>query len=991
MWRGEMWRGLLRWWQDDPSTQRAVIMRTAARRSIRALLVRDHLRDLGLEQFLQDVCQFGHLAYPDGRPVEARRVDDLDPSQLERLLEAGDLVVIGNRSIESTLRVCPQVLPGLEDVRIDELRGFLHRLLYGRGDAVELVQKAAAGEAPVGAACASMILCLCGPRARPIWTDERVAGLRRLALLTGFNGGVSEAHESYARFGELVATLQDASEGVLDDLLAADLFLCRLAELRDPRAWKIAVGLTVPEAEAAAIAHQCLEHGFAAIAPEDAEDPNVARLRDIAPGDCVVMHLRGRVGAIGRVTRPYYEIERDDADPLDRRWWRRIDVEWLPGDREYRSLLSGAQQRFSVVELAFDTFWAIAAMYRQSPECDRLLGPLRGAWAFRCDEARWQALSRLDKPLPLRDHWAVQLDGDVPAPGDLVFLRREGTSGGICALARVISEPQRRPRDGRGVAGVNLLYQRILDEPLGWDRLGRDPRTASWGIPADVPISRMTPEQTAAVAEMLALPPESYFLLLADGRDEPSLRPQTTYRFSHSAAGHPAELSAAIAAGTVGCLAYHGSPEHAFTGFVTVLALTAHEGAPNAEDSLELRLDLCRFPRRTGGAMGPRSPLASPVRRRGRAGRTRTVLPVSAYDFYRVVGAGMGVTGGPVEAVTIEEVAHECGAAVEPLEEIERLLRERGQMIFYGPPGTGKTWVALHMAHYLADGDESRYDLVQFHPSYSYEDFIEGIRPRVVEGGNGRSDVIYPIVAGAFVSFCNRARRDPHNTYVFVIDEINRAHVSNVFGELMLALEYRDREVELAHSAAESEPSDGAGRFAVPVNVLLLATMNTADRSTALVDYALRRRFVFYPFFPDDHRFVGAMFRNWLAENAPRMAWVADLLAIVNECIEPDVGRHLLIGHSYFMRATLTEDTVREVWRFQLLPLLEEYFAGMPERLDELDIDDLIRQAQARSADPAHERGRELPAPGPAPTAPESATPPLADDAPASPGTEHRQ
>jgi 5-methylcytosine-specific restriction protein B len=157
---------------------------------------------------------------------------------------------------------------------------------------------------------------------------------------------------------------------------------------------------------------------------------------------------------------------------------------------------------------------------------------------------------------------------------------------------------------------------------------------------------------------------------------------------------------------------------------------------------------------------------------------------------------------------------------------------------------------------------------VQFHPAYSYEDFIEGIRPQVIRDADGGSSVDYPLVRGSFAAFCDRALLDPHGTYVFVIDEINRAQVAAVFGELMLALEYRGREVQLAHARGPAEAGEARG-LVVPPNILLLGTMNTADRTTALVDHALRRRFAFYPLFPDDSSLVRPMFQSWLLATRP--------------------------------------------------------------------------------------------------------------------------
>jgi 5-methylcytosine-specific restriction endonuclease McrBC GTP-binding regulatory subunit McrB len=187
---------------------------------------------------------------------------------------------------------------------------------------------------------------------------------------------------------------------------------------------------------------------------------------------------------------------------------------------------------------------------------------------------------------------------------------------------------------------------------------------------------------------------------------------------------------------------------------------------------------------------------------------------------------------------------------IETLEEWVGLLRgPKKQALFYGPPGTGKTYVAQQLARHLAGGD-GEVQTVQFHPSYSYEDFIEGLRPVFTdEAADGNSDrqttsasIGYQVRPGAFLEFCKRARANDSATFVFVIDEINRAELGAVLGELMMLLEYRKSALSLPYS---QKP------FYVPENVIILATMNTADRSLALVDFALRRRFHAFQMLPD--------------------------------------------------------------------------------------------------------------------------------------------
>jgi MoxR-like ATPase len=219
-------------------------------------------------------------------------------------------------------------------------------------------------------------------------------------------------------------------------------------------------------------------------------------------------------------------------------------------------------------------------------------------------------------------------------------------------------------------------------------------------------------------------------------------------------------------------------------------------------------------------------------------------------------------------------------------------LRGKKNIILQGPPGTGKTFVAKRLAYALmGEKAPERVVAVQFHQSYSYEDFIQGFRPRE-GGGFERRD-------GVFYRFCERARRDPDHTYVFVIDEINRGNVSKVFGELMLLMEADKRgeeyRVQLTYSAGDEH-------FYIPENVHFIGTMNTADRSLALVDYALRRRFAFFHVPPA----FNAQLKAHLLENVGLSeALATSVLARMrglNDIIRQDanLGEGFEVGHSYF-------------------------------------------------------------------------------------------
>ncbi|HKP53809.1 MAG TPA: AAA family ATPase [Chloroflexia bacterium] len=275
----------------------------------------------------------------------------------------------------------------------------------------------------------------------------------------------------------------------------------------------------------------------------------------------------------------------------------------------------------------------------------------------------------------------------------------------------------------------------------------------------------------------------------------------------------------------------------------------------------------------------------------------------------------------------LAELQQLTGLSCEMLEEARDLLEDVGQIVLSGPPGAGKTWLARGLGT-LAAGDPSRVQVVQFHPSTTYEDFIEGLKPRVDHAGG----VIYAVVPGIFVRLCEAARYDPEHHYVLVIDEINRAPLARVFGELLYALEYRGPQggVHLSLSGSMGESND---LFYVPENVLIVGTMNTADRSLASIDHALRRRFRFIEMEPDE-----SVLDRWLLENGAsesnRRA-VLKLLeranARLSEMLDPD---HRL-GHTYFMLDPLGATTLDRLWRTAIKPLLAEYFISPAGELEE--------------------------------------------------------
>jgi len=282
---------------------------------------------------------------------------------------------------------------------------------------------------------------------------------------------------------------------------------------------------------------------------------------------------------------------------------------------------------------------------------------------------------------------------------------------------------------------------------------------------------------------------------------------------------------------------------------------------------------------------------------------------------------------GPKPPTGLSKLAKKLCLPVEFLRRIRRQLKRKRQVIFQGPPGTGKTHVAQRLAKRLAGGKE-RVTLVQFHPSYAYEDFVEGYRPDLEDG-----QPTFVLRSGPLLQAAERARSDPGNLHFLVIDEINRGNVAKVFGELYFLLEYRDEEVRLQYS---NRP------FSLPENLYIIGTMNTADRSIALVDLALRRRFSFVEFHPDDEPIKGLL-REWLKKHGKAdMNWVADLLDEANKLLLHD--RNVAIGPSHFFEEDLSEEVVADIWKHSVLPYVEEALVGNPDRVKEFNLDRLRRK-----------------------------------------------
>lgn len=298
-----------------------------------------------------------------------------------------------------------------------------------------------------------------------------------------------------------------------------------------------------------------------------------------------------------------------------------------------------------------------------------------------------------------------------------------------------------------------------------------------------------------------------------------------------------------------------------------------------------------------------------------------------------------------------EQTLREYNEEADELEADEKLPINCFNRIYYGPPGTGKTYQLLKQLEEYElstktaveqkgkqlnatendknnEGKIKRHRFVTFHQSYGYEEFVEGLRP-VLDSDLKEGEVKYEIRDGVFKKLCEEARQNPTERYAMVIDEINRGNISKIFGELITLIE-PDKRASADNEVIVKLPYSGQD-FSVPANIDIIGTMNTADRSLALLDTALRRRFEFVPLLADTRNESGAPLVGLTVDTEQGRIDVRKMLERINERIEVLYDRDHTIGHAYFMSLKHIDDAERfkqlaDIFRKKIVPLLEEYF-----------------------------------------------------------------
>jgi MoxR-like ATPase len=685
---------------------------------------------------------------------------------------------------------------------------------------------------------------------------------------------------------------------------------------------------------------------------------NVSRLR---VNDIVVHYADGFVKAVGRVSDTAIDAPRPDeqGEDQDRPGYlarveyfdltQQLDRDEIPVRlrRDERGPFNrlGRPKQVYLSPLSEDF---IAALQDLFP--DRLRGtPLapadRSEWLFQASPSVYD----LDAELPnfglgAASSWKISRFGDQMAEDDICVLWAGGENAGVRAIGRITGAVFEREEslitDQESETAIPFIYTLLLGQPITKQSLEahpilkdltviRAPRGAAFKVTEDQWVALRELILAAAQAERITEVKQSRHLLFKWDREyEPrTIESHREVAEQHGSVwwgkfGKPGSSSISQKRlKRIRTQLEEGVPTYAFLYRAGEVWQATLEELTISPDDVDTELmpsyytkEQCVLFARVSNFV----PLDA-------AWPAEHLVLASNPDPDRIAGA-LGNQTSPLTVLIMEDTE----PAAEPLtfgwleeqtlwppealqELLEALTTPPGaQIVLAGPPGTGKTWVAKHLVRYLTQDRPLAYRIVQFHPSYGYEDFIEGLRPIVKDGG-----IEFTRVDGVVLQLVNEIE-EGDDLHFIVIDEMNRANLPRVFGELMYLLEYRGDEESIA---LQYSPD-----FSLPHNIRFIGTMNTADRSIRSIDTALRRRFEIFDTPPD-----AKILERYYEKHANEVPDLISGFVALNERLTEQLDRHHTIGHTFFMKDPMQSRHLRSVWSRQVSPLIEEYFFDQPD------------------------------------------------------------
>jgi hypothetical protein len=578
-------------------------------------------------------------------------------------------------------------------------------------------------------------------------------------------------------------------------------------------------------------------------------------------------------------------------------------------------------------------------------------------WVFQSNPSKWSLLDAIEKNV--NNDWAANQNRDKMKIGDLIFFRQSEPNSGVYAVGHLMREPINRGQNIFGEWGVVVSFDYKIDAPLLKAEIATNKDLSSISQINGLQGSNFSmPNETAhlllkyleprlKVIESKLASEIQYWWCNVGVTRRPAISTGTLW--AHAASKNGAVLThhtdmKKIKKGDV--ILLYADTKVVAIGTCTVESIDSTRPAEypdkisSPEDDSQVpgfvvRADFNEFETPIP-FKEVEADLRSLVDEKGPLAVSGGVKMGYLFPLSREFGEKFVERFGNSEAAPKGEVKVEITTQDESMAALSRMLlvpeewlaevigqiNQSKQVIFYGPPGTGKTFIGKAIAHYLASKENT--EIIQFHPSFSYEDFFEGFRP----AEKSDKSVSLEKVDGPLKRIAGAARSNPDKKYVLIIDEINRGNLAKVFGELYFLLEYRDEEISLMYSKTE--------KFALPENLIFIGTMNTADRSIALVDSAIRRRFKFIHLDPTLEP-CSQILPKWLQANKlPATAGV--MLENLNNAL---ARYEFSVGPAYFMKdRNQSQENLRLTWKYSIEPLLEEYFYGeWAEKYNEFSFD----------------------------------------------------